>query len=229
MIAGARKSGLSKTALRCGGAAASGFAVPAIAVALIALVTYFPIGSGLEGRSLKILVNALGVILILMAIVAGALLAGIVYSVHVQRWRPVLLALLFGLGVCLGFVPGLVVGSTLRAWGLEGFIQRSMVVVDAIGRYTDATGEPPTTLSQLVPTYLPNVPTTGMPAYPNYEYKAMAGECSDKSRWHLRVDVPEFIDMDRLLYCPAQDYEPVPGFVLSRTRIGSWVHDRIDF
>jgi hypothetical protein len=43
------------------------------------------------------------------------------------------------------------------------------------------------------------------------------------------VDVNEFIDMNRLLYCPAQDYEQFPKHVRSRTAVGAWVHDRIYF
>ena len=229
MIADIRKSALSNAFLMFGGAAASGVAVPVIAMALIGAIIYFPIGSGLEDSSLKIFVNTLGMTLGLMAIVSGVLFAGVVHSVHVRRWRPFILALLFGIGTGLGFVPALMVGPSLRASAFDSFSHRSMAVVSAIEQYTDATGKPPKSLSELVPTYLPAVPKTGMAAYPNYKYKAMSGDCSDKSQWHLSVDVTEFIDMNRLLYCPAQDYELAPDFVHSRMQIGTWVYDRIDF
>ncbi len=68
-----------------------------------------------------------------------------------------------------------------------------------------------------------------MAVHPDYYYSATPGECSIRSKWHLSVDVSEFIDMNRLLYCPAQDYEPTPKHVRSRTAVGAWVHDRIDF
>jgi hypothetical protein len=57
----------------------------------------------------------------------------------------------------------------------------------------------------------------------------MSGPCSIENKWHLRVEVREFIDMNRMLYCPQQDYGSAERGVLSRTQVGSWVHDRIDF
>lgn len=90
LIADIRKSALSNAFLMFGGAAVSGVAVPVIAMALIGAIIYFPIGSGLEDSSLKIFANALGMTLGLMAIVSGVLFAGVVHSVYMRRWRPII-------------------------------------------------------------------------------------------------------------------------------------------
>lgn len=230
LIADIRKSSLNNAFLLFGGVAVAGFAVPTMALALISAFIYFPIGSALpQSPSVQVFVTPLGAIFVLMAIGSGVLFAGTINAVFVRRWRPLILAVLFTLGACLGFVPGFMVGSSFRAWAFESFSQRSMAVVDAIERYQAATGSPPASLSGLVPDYLPAVPKTGMAAYPAYEYEAMSGPCSIENKWHLWVEVREFIDMNRMLYCPQQDYGPAERAVLSRAQIGTWVHDHIDF
>jgi hypothetical protein len=104
-----------------------------------------------------------------------------------------------------------------------------MIVIDAIEHYARANGRPPVLLAELVPAYLSVVPKTGMAAYLRYEYEATSGDCAPGNKWHLRVPVHEFIDLNRLLHCPAQDYGPAKDHVLVRTTVGSWVHDIINF
>lgn len=198
-------------------------------VALTALIAYFPIGRALESEALEFMASALGVMFVLMAVVSGVLFAGVINALYARWWRPVIMAVLFGVGIGLGFVPALHVGAGIRSWAFELFAARSQTVIDAIEQYARVTGVPPASLSDLVPTYLAAAPKTGMAVYPDYEYKAAPGECSIKSRWHLWVYVREFIDDNQLLYCPGQDYEPTPKRVSSRTVVGAWVHDRIDF
>jgi len=211
-------------------AALSGFALPPTMAALVAVLVYFPIGSVLgDIVDMDYMATILGVIFVLLAIASGVLFAGIINALFARRWWPAILAVLFGVGLCLGFVPGLSVGASIRSWGLKDFVDRSTVVIDAIERYSHATGKPPGSLADLMPTYLAAFPKTGMALYPDYEYVVLSGPCSINSKWHLSVDVNEFIDMNRLLYCPAQDHDPTPKHVLSRTAIGAWVHDRIDF
>jgi hypothetical protein len=224
-----KPSGMGRKALWLGGAASSGFALPVIMVGLTALIAYFPIGRALESETLEFMANALGVTIVLIVVVSGVLFAGVINALFVRRWRPLILAVLFALGIGLGFMPALYVGTGIRSWAFEVFASRSQTVVDAIDQYARATGMPPASLSDLVPTYPAAVPKTGMAVYPDYEYMAASGSCSIKSTWRLWVDVNEFIDNNRLLYCPAQDYEPAPEYVLSRTAVGAWVHDRIDF
>lgn len=228
-IIAAKPSETGRPALWFGGAALSGFALPAIMVSVIALIAYFPIGRALESESLEFMANALGALMMLIAVTSGVLFAGVSNALFVRRWRPLIMAVLFGLGLGLGFLPALYVGTSIRSWAFELFTSRSLSVVDAIERYERATGRPPESLSDLMPTYLAEFPKTGMALYPDYEYEATSGPCSIKSKWRLWVNVNESIDMNRLLYCPAQDYERSPKHVRSRAAVGTWVHDRVDF
>ena len=225
----AAKTSERRPAFWLGGAALSGLVLPAIIMALTALIAYFPIGRAFESEILEFMANALGLVMVLIAVASGALFAGVINALTVRRWRPLTMALLFCVGLAIGFLPALYVGASIRSWAFELFASRSLRVVDAIEQYERATGAPPASLSDLVPTYFGAVPKTGMALYPVYEYEATSGVCSIKSRWNLQVDVNEFIDMNRLLYCPAQDYERFPKHVRSRTAVGAWVHDRIDF
>jgi hypothetical protein len=228
-IIAAKPSGAGRPALWFGGAALSGFVLPTFMVSLTALIAYFPIGRALESEALEFMANAFGVMIVLVAVVSGVLFAGAINALYARWWRPVVMAVLFGIGIGLGFVPALHVGAGVRSWAFELFANRSLTVVAAIEQYARATGGPPESLSDLVPTYLGAIPKTGMAVYPDYGYKAAPGECSIKSKWHLWVYVREFIDQNQLLYCPGQDYELAPQHVRSRTLVGVWVHDRIDF
>jgi hypothetical protein len=191
-IIAAKPSETGRPALWLGGAALSGFALPAIMVALTALIAYFPIGRALESESLEFMANALGVMIVLIAVVSGVLFAGAINALFARRWRPLIMAVLFGLGIGFGFMPALYVGTGIRSWAFELFASRSQTLVDAIEQYERATGTPPGSLSDLVPTYLAAIPKTGMAVYPDYKYGATLGECSIKSKWHLWVDVNEF-------------------------------------
>ena len=228
-IAAGKPSEASRPALWLGGAALSGIALPSIMVALVSVIAYFPIGRALESEALEYIANAFGVMIVLIAIVSGVLFAGVFNALAARWWRPLIVAVLFGVGIGLGFVPALYVGAGVRSWAFELFASRSQTVVAAIEQYVRANGGPPESLSDLVPNYLAAIPKTGMAVYPEYGYKARPGECSIKSKWHLWVYVREFIDQNQLLYCPGQDYEPTPKHVRSRTVVGAWVHDWIDF
>jgi hypothetical protein len=90
--------------------------LPAIMVALVAVIAYFPIGRALEdSESLEFMANALGVMLVLIAVVSGVLFAGTMNALSARRWQPLILAVLFGFGVGLGFMPGLYVGASIRS------------------------------------------------------------------------------------------------------------------
>ncbi len=182
-----------------------------------------------SSESLEFLANTLGVVIVLIGVVSGVLFAGVINAISIRRWRPLILAVLFTLGIGLGFMPSQYLGASIRSLGFEMFASRSQTIVDAIEQYVHAAGAPPASLADLLPTYLAAVPKTGMGVYPDYGYKATSGPCSVKSAWHLWVYVREFIDQNQLLYCPGQDYEPAPEHVRSRTVVGAWVHDRIDF
>jgi hypothetical protein len=127
-----------------------------------------------------VLITAPPVSLVLLLFTAGALVAlpwTIVAAIR-RRGPPLdVLWVLFGAGVVL-------VGSGLVAryyWTLarpafERAAERAQPLVDAIAAYTEAHGEPPPSLSALVPDQLAVVPRTGIGAYPMFEYEAFEDE-----------------------------------------------------
>jgi hypothetical protein len=134
--------------------------------------------------------------------------------------------LLFSLGGLLGALCGMFIGSFGRWAGVQAFVQRSETVVRAIHEYEREHGQPPADLQQLVPQYLAAIPSTGMGAYPHYEY-----HCGDdaywrfrKNPWALSVNTPLWgINFDMLIYLPNQNY-PKDGYGGVLERVGSWAY-----
>ena len=67
-------------------------------------------------------------------------------------------------------VGGAILGNITRAGRMEAFAQRSQPLITAIYQYERDRCAPPKSLGDLVPDYLPGVPSTGMMAYPEYRY-----------------------------------------------------------
>jgi hypothetical protein len=61
----------------------------------------------------------------------------------------------------------------------------------------------------LVPGYLPYIPVTGIPVYPEYEYKASSSTSPNK--WELSVSTGYGMNFDSFLYLPEQNY-PEKGY-----------------
>jgi hypothetical protein len=208
------------------GAALLGVLLPALLAAITMIAGYCPMGSALP-RELPW--GHFGVILLIFGMSAIILCAAPIYALLAWHWRPLALGAIFAVGAVVGFVPGTMAGNYVQNWAFDLFDQRSAGLVGAIQKYELVNGGPPRSLAELVPEYLPTIPMTGRAAAPDYRYEAKGGPCSDQNAWHVWVSVPQFIDMDRLLYCPKQDYAPAGDEVLSRTAVGTWVYDHIDF
>jgi len=97
----------------------------------------------------------------------------------IKRWLVILAAL-----ISVPLVFCLVAFSPMLGWFLfrgesweerrpvfERAAERGMLVVDAIQRFEADHGHSPESLAGLAPTYLPDMPTTGLPDYPEYEYE----------------------------------------------------------
>jgi hypothetical protein len=115
-----------------------------------------------------------------------------------------------------------------RKWRMEAFhalAERSMPLVAAIREYETQRGEPPHRLDDLVPQFLPTVPSTGMGGYPSYNY--FVGAEADEyggNPWALEVFTPgPGINFDCFIYYPDQNY-PETGFGGSLERIGAWAY-----
>ncbi|MFC2172193.1 hypothetical protein ACFLU6_06125 [Acidobacteriota bacterium] len=99
--------------------------------------------------------------------------------------------------------------NELRISCFRKLADRSDALIQAITSYEQLHGTPPSDLHFLVPDFLPDIPDTGMGAYPSYEY--LVGEVAEKpydNPWVLYVDCPagRFLDWDRFYYFPRQNY-----------------------
>jgi hypothetical protein len=208
------------------GAVLLGLILPVILAASVIVAGYYPVGGALPDTSFWSDTGAIAVIFC-----AGVLvLAGApIYAVLAWNWRPLAVALILVVAGIGGVVPAVMAAQQLRLWAFSLFAARSEVLVRAIESYVERTGAPPATIDALVPDYLPSVPRTGMAADTEYRYQSHGGECTSRSRWNLSVSVSQFIDMNRLLYCPDHDYASAQYPILSRTKVGTWVYDEVDF
>ena len=113
------------------------------------------------------------------------------------------------------FIPccivGIMLGKKTRTVGMESFAQRSQALINAIKNYELDNNSPPPSLNDLVPNYIPTVPSTGMMAYPEYRYHVgdeTKEQYADNS-WALSVLTPSGgINFDMMLYLPDHNYPP---------------------
>jgi hypothetical protein len=124
---------------------------------------------------------------------------------------------------------GALEGRRLRMEGFDKLAVRSEPLVAAIRNYDAEHGVPPPALAALVPKYIPEVPGTGMMAYPEYRYHV--GEESleyyEGNPWALVVETPSGgINWDQFMYFPRQNY-PKNGYggILVRYRDWAYVHE----
>ena len=110
--------------------------------------------------------------------------------------------------------------------GMRSFSQRSQSLINAINAYERDHSAPPGSLDDLVPDYLPAVPSTGMMAYPEYQYYTddEAKEHYADNPWALSVFTPGGgINFDMMLYFPNQNY-PDRGYGGGLERVGDWAY-----
>jgi hypothetical protein len=130
---------------------------------------------------------------------------------------------IFGLILFVSLFAMPTIGGPIRTKAFHDLAIRSQTLVDAISRFTTAKGHPPATLQDLVPDFLPAIPTTGMPSYPNYEYSTES-ERWKGNPWVLYIDTPiGLINWDMFLYFPLQNY-PEEGYGGYLQRVGTWAY-----
>lgn len=110
-----------------------------------------------------------------------------------------------------------------RRTGLEKTTRKAQVLIAAIENYRRAKGFYPDNLQQLVPQFLPVVPSTGMLAYPNFDYQNDEDSQLFQS-YELRIETPfGFLNWDRLVYWPEKNY-PTYFYGGGTERIGDWAY-----
>ena len=123
------------------------------------------------------------------------------------------------------------ISETVRMSAFHRLATRSAPLVAAIKQFENDNNAPPQTLADLVPRYLPEIPKTGMSAYPNYNYvprgtkSHIFGEAwPEGNSWILYVYTPSGgINFDTFLYFPAQNY-PKRAYSSWLERVEDWAY-----
>jgi hypothetical protein len=116
-------------------------------------------------------------------------------------------------------------GGFVRMQAFSKLAERSTVLVEAIHNYDKDNGQPPKSLADLVPRYIPKIPKTRIGAYPDYRYELVTDlKKWDENPWVLYVDTPiGMLNWDMFLYFPKQNY-PQTGYGGYLERIKDWAY-----
>ena len=126
--------------------------------------------------------------------------------------------------IFLAVIPcGIRLGRELRRQGFTDLAKRSEPLVNAIKAYEKKYGFPPGELNAIVPEFLPQMPATGMAAYPRYIYRVVQKGHEDNP-WMLEVFTPSgILNFDKFIYYPLQNY-PRHWCGQPLEPIGDWVY-----
>lgn len=116
----------------------------------------------------------------------------------------------------------LIAGDQLRMFEFSELAKRSEPLIEAIEKYEKDVGNPPQTLGMLVPAFIKKVPSTGMGAYPRFEFDVL--ELDGKKVWELKVPCSiGFVNWDVFFYRSSKKYETREhgGTV---TKMGDWAY-----
>jgi len=138
------------------------------------------------------------------------------YAVH--------LALIASAYSVLG-IASLQLSDYVRMHAFRELAERSAPLVEGIMKFEAERARPPSQLEELVPEYLPKIPTTGMRAYPEYKY--LVGKEALQyhgNPWVLIVHTPTgILNWDMFMYFPNGKYPDV-GYGGWLERIDSWAY-----
>ncbi len=120
---------------------------------------------------------------------------------------------------------GIEVGMDVRMAAFREVARLGAPLVRAIRAYEARHGAPPPDLEALMPEYLPTIPTTGMRAYPRFEYHVgtTASHRYGSNPWVLVVFAPVGPNADELLYFPRQNYTESP-YAAGVEPMGDWAY-----
>jgi len=117
--------------------------------------------------------------------------------------------------------------QTMRTRAFATVPTRMQPLVEAIERYEAITGHPPGDLSCLVPDYLPAIPTTGIPAYPEVRYYRNDSPADDDgfygNPWSLHGNASFGLSFDSFFYLPRGKY-PAQAFGGRVVPLGTWAY-----
>ncbi len=155
------------------------------------------------------------------------LIPGLALTFCLIRSRPGVIELvLFTVLYFVCCLAGIRLGHQTRMIGMRDFTIRAKPLVAAIHQYEQDHHAPPESLQNLVPEYLPAIPSTGMGAYPEFQYSTGANcrRRNHENPWTLSVLTSiGILNWDRLLYFPRQNY-PEHGYSGTLERVGDWAY-----
>jgi hypothetical protein len=123
----------------------------------------------------------------------------------------------------LAFILALRIGGSIRMSAFHRLAERSKPLISAVRSFEQKHGRPPESLGALVPEFIPSVPSTGMGAYPKYEYVTPATN-HHGNPWMITVFTPSGgINFDQFIYLPLTNY-PQQGYGGTLERVGDWAY-----
>lgn len=126
------------------------------------------------------------------------------------------------------FLGGDMIADTVRMRAFGSLAERSRPLIAAISAYQQDHQRPPGDLRELVPSYLPNIPQTGLRFSPSYAY-VVGDKARDERRgnpWALVVEASSgWLSYDQFVYYPLGNYA---GSTDDHNveRIGEWAYLR---
>ena len=122
-------------------------------------------------------------------------------------------------------VIGLMLIGKVRMNEFEKLGINSTYIIRAVEEFRSENGFYPTKLDQLIPGFLPQLPKTGMGAYPNY--KIIMNNSNNETYendWILMVDCPSgILNWDVFIYFPNGNY-PKQAYGGYLKPIGNWAY-----
>jgi hypothetical protein len=123
----------------------------------------------------------------------------------------------------IAFIISFRVADSVRMSAFHQLAERNKPLVTAVRSFERKHGHPPESLRALVPEFLPSVPSTGMGAYPEYNYST-ASTNYEGNPWVLTVFTPqEGINFDQFMYFPLTNY-PKTGYGGWLEKVGDWAY-----
>lgn len=167
--------------------------------------------------------EAFSILPLLLAIPAVPLSLLALFWRKYRGWA--LTVLLSSLTFLLVIPAGVKIGFAIRHDGFVRLAQRSRPLVSAIRQFEAKYGKPPADLQSLVPEFLPEVPGTGIGAYPDYEYTVVSEPGDfEGNPWALTVRTSSgLMNWDIFLYLPNQNYQKT-GYSGLLERIEDWAY-----
>lgn len=180
-----------------------------------------------HGSSTLLVISFAAVFPIMLVMVLAAVAVLLLLAAQTRRVGLTLLAFCAAYFVVAGI--GLRAVAYVRQRAFRHMTHRARPLVNAIRQYESKHKVPPRSLNDLIPEHLSMVPSTGIGAYPSYEYAtgSESRAASTDNTWILVVHTPiGLLNWDMLVYYPNQKYPATAyGGVLERIEDWAYVHE----